>query len=288
MSKGLTPSWDELAQVTRLLGDARTHSSANGVRVRHVLRGCCNLMGSVLAVMLTVSGADSENENIVECIWCSAPSKRGLGGEGTSELPLGDDEVMEVHLGDPAIRRILRNPHSESTFRRSDVIDDFEWSRTQGARLARARHEIGDSLYSVSDPLEGGLRRVLVLHRHADAGPFLDCNVQMVRLLHDHSPWLFESSRNSALTDRVLRLSPRLREVLEAMLDGLSEKEIAARLGITFSTTHSYVKRLYMCMGMRSRAEIMAQCLPHRHEWLAGGDPAAVSAGHFQRDRLGK
>jgi DNA-binding NarL/FixJ family response regulator len=58
-------------------------------------------------------------------------------------------------------------------------------------------------------------------------------------------------------------LSPRLRQVLECLLEGDSEKLAALRLGIRSGTIHDYVKRLYRHFGVNSRAELLAEFLKH-------------------------
>jgi len=57
--------------------------------------------------------------------------------------------------------------------------------------------------------------------------------------------------------------SPAQRRVLGGLLDGFTEKEIAAAAGQTAGTTHQYVKALYARYGVTSRAALMAQ-------WLTG------------------
>lgn len=58
-------------------------------------------------------------------------------------------------------------------------------------------------------------------------------------------------------------LSPMERRILNGLLDGLTEKEIAAVTGQRFATTHKYVKALYGIYGVQSRASLMAL-------WLRG------------------
>jgi DNA-binding CsgD family transcriptional regulator len=53
-------------------------------------------------------------------------------------------------------------------------------------------------------------------------------------------------------------LSPTERRVLQGLLTGLSEKEIAAGLGRRPQTTHDHVKGLYRKFGVQSRAALMA------------------------------
>lgn len=57
------------------------------------------------------------------------------------------------------------------------------------------------------------------------------------------------------------RLSRRLRQTLEALLTGDSEKQVAAKLGLSRHTVHIYVKALYRHFAVSSRGELLAKCL---------------------------
>jgi DNA-binding NarL/FixJ family response regulator len=54
-------------------------------------------------------------------------------------------------------------------------------------------------------------------------------------------------------------LSPRMRQTLDRLLVGDSEKQIAARLGLSRHTVHVYVKALYKGFGVSSRGELLAK-----------------------------
>ena len=65
-------------------------------------------------------------------------------------------------------------------------------------------------------------------------------------------------------TDRdpgLLTLTPRLRQTLNCLLDGDTEKQAALRLGFSRATVHEYVKTLYQRFGVASRAELLAHFL---------------------------
>jgi DNA-binding CsgD family transcriptional regulator len=64
-----------------------------------------------------------------------------------------------------------------------------------------------------------------------------------------------------ALNPNGHRLSPRLRQTLVCVLQGDSEKQVAARLGLSLSTTHQYITALYRIFGVRSRSELLAHVL---------------------------
>jgi DNA-binding NarL/FixJ family response regulator len=54
-------------------------------------------------------------------------------------------------------------------------------------------------------------------------------------------------------------LAPRLQQTLQRLLSGDSEKQIAARLGVSQHTVHVYVKGLYRHYDVSSRGELLAR-----------------------------
>jgi DNA-binding CsgD family transcriptional regulator len=56
-----------------------------------------------------------------------------------------------------------------------------------------------------------------------------------------------------------LGLSERVRQTLEGLLGGDSEKQIALKLGVSRHTVHVYVKQLYKRFGVNSRGELLAR-----------------------------
>ena len=54
-------------------------------------------------------------------------------------------------------------------------------------------------------------------------------------------------------------LSPRMEQTLRSLLGGASEKQVAAKLGVSPHTVHVYVKALYKKYGVCSRGELLAK-----------------------------
>jgi len=73
-------------------------------------------------------------------------------------------------------------------------------------------------------------------------------------------------SRQTARVDRAIAretmsapiLTPRERQILELLADGLGNKQIAARLGITTNTVKTHLELLFDKLGVSSRAEAVA------------------------------
>ncbi|MBS1939134.1 MAG: response regulator transcription factor [Bacteroidetes bacterium] len=59
----------------------------------------------------------------------------------------------------------------------------------------------------------------------------------------------------------VTELSPREKEVLNALVEGLSYKMIAHRLSISFETVRTHMKRIYEKLQVHSNTEAVAKAL---------------------------
>jgi len=74
------------------------------------------------------------------------------------------------------------------------------------------------------------------------------------------------------------RLSPRMRQTLERLLAGDSEKEIATRFGRSRHTVHVYVKKLYQRFAVSSRGELLTLFVRSPVAPLAAPLPDALPA----------
>jgi DNA-binding NarL/FixJ family response regulator len=59
-------------------------------------------------------------------------------------------------------------------------------------------------------------------------------------------------------------LSPREQEVLDLLAKGFLYKEIAEKLGISYETVHTYIRRIYEKLHVRTRTEAVAKFLGHQ------------------------
>jgi DNA-binding CsgD family transcriptional regulator len=109
----------------------------------------------------------------------------------------------------------------------------------------------------------GAAIRLMNALDHAPADPVLrkrQLVADLCRILGEQLGQEYNAPTAAAprLSDAV-SLSPRMRQTLERLLAGDSEKEIAARLGLSRHTVHVYVKTLYRRFGVCSRGELFAR-----------------------------
>lgn len=69
----------------------------------------------------------------------------------------------------------------------------------------------------------------------------------------DHTPELYIGNASSK------DFTPRELQVLRLLLDGYTDKEIAAKLGISANTAHEYVKGMLAKAGLRSRTSLAVE-----------------------------
>jgi DNA-binding NarL/FixJ family response regulator len=133
---------------------------------------------------------------------------------------------------------------------RQDVVPDRVWYRSRLVREYFDPLRIDHCVQS-EVRLPGGLLHRLAFARAAGDRPLGDAEREGVQGFH-------RSIVQGWDRDPSLRLSPKTREVLEALLAGMSAKEAGDRLGLGRSSIDRRVDAIYRCFGVRSRAELLA------------------------------
>lgn len=65
--------------------------------------------------------------------------------------------------------------------------------------------------------------------------------------------------RLTLLEAELNRLPPRLQQTMQSLLNGDSEKQAAAKMGVSQHTVHVYVKTLYRRYKVSSRGELLSK-----------------------------
>lgn len=122
------------------------------------------------------------------------------------------------------------------------------------ARLVGIEHRLGATL-----PIGQRLEVHFLLDRKRSQGRFReDADGHALAAMHVFEPIARRWCRMLGLLDGDL-LRRRERDVLVCLLQGLSEKEGAAELGLARSSFHQLVVSVYRTFGVRSRGELLSQ-----------------------------
>ncbi len=169
--------------------------------------------------------------------------------------------------GNPVYDDFDRRP-DEITVGVADLIDPKEWEATAYFNELLVPMDMGDTFLSKRFIRTKGSPHYFAVSRSLSAAPFTARDKAVATLLHDaaaeHLGTVLATS-----ADPVASLTPRLREVLGCLLEGDSEKQTAARLGLATATVHEHVKRLYRHFDVSSRAELMAYFLRRHRRAIA-------------------
>jgi DNA-binding NarL/FixJ family response regulator len=100
---------------------------------------------------------------------------------------------------------------------------------------------------------------VCTLTRGVGRPQFVEREVEIMRLLHGEVTKLVGNRLAGYDDPRPGALPPRVRQVLRCMLEGDSDKQIAARLEISSHTVNQYTKLIYQHFSVKGRAELLAR-----------------------------
>lgn len=222
---------------------------------QHLLQGLCRIIGGDVAVSFEFEDFASGRP--------TAGFTHGLGASERASMFAG-----YVQHGDTfdAMATRIRDGFPDApplrTLMRRDVFDDRDWYRSPYLNDFRRGWRIDDCIYS--SHRIGAAHYGMSLNRAFGAAPFTGEDRQLVRVFHQESAWLVRSRRRApapppALVERRAALAPRPRDVLDRLLRGAADKEIAADLGLSPHTVRQYVKTIYRAFDVSSRAELVAR-----------------------------
>jgi DNA-binding CsgD family transcriptional regulator len=151
-----------------------------------------------------------------------------------------------------------------ATASRGELSDDASYHAAPYYRDFRRHIDCDD--YVVSIRIVDVPRRpeAISIDRPHGAPRFGPREVALLKLLHDEiAPLIGVRLATEAHLCRD-GLSKRLNETLSLLLEGKSEKEAAAALGLSSRTVHEYVTALYQHFNVCSRAELLAYFIRRR------------------------
>lgn len=150
-------------------------------------------------------------------------------------------------------------PGAALTVRREDLVDDARWYRSEFFAEVSRPSGLDHVIYS----LEAGAGPVVTglgLTRPAGDPRFGEDERNAVQLFHHELiPLLRRDVASPAAHSIYASLTPRERDVLKEMLDGQSDKEIAAALALSRYTVSQHAHSIYRKLGVSGRKELLAR-----------------------------
>jgi DNA-binding CsgD family transcriptional regulator len=179
-------------------------------------------------------------------------------GLDSHEREIYKSYLRELGPRDKPIFEALRHvPGRLVTRARRELVSDGAWYRSVAWNEYRRLIKIDDQLTSVYRISDRGAISIIALHRAQGEREFSPREHRLLSFFHEELRRLIGRSLVSALEPSPDKLSPRLRQTLACLLDGDSEKQVAARLGLSLATTHQYVTVLYRHFCVSTRAQLL-------------------------------
>jgi DNA-binding CsgD family transcriptional regulator len=263
MSKSPSLRVQDIRNVFRLLGDCRDLASDPALWQPRMFDGLSRLIGGA-----AVAGGEGR--------WLKPASLQPVTVFDTFEdsarqhfLAYVRDNIQAV---DPVFQAIERIPGLVVTRTRRQLVPDASWYRSPGFNDYRRKAHVDHQLTSMCHTSPPVAISMICVHRAVGDRDYTSRERRLLHFFHTELRPLVGTSLVSALEPSPRGLSPRLRQTLACLLQGDSEKQVAARLGVSQATTHQYVTMLYRRFGVCSRAQLMAYAFrrTQRDGWKLG------------------
>jgi DNA-binding CsgD family transcriptional regulator len=242
--------FDVVEQCTDMGGDPAAWQEHLTASVERLIGGCAGTFA-------ISRGSGDAGVEVQEA--CLSPTDQSLRTEFAKYIEVGAFALLpEMPTIAPAIRR-----DGKVTYRQSDLVARRDYFRCEFYQHYMRNMGVDDSLTSV-ELRPDGLVIGLSLMRVQREQRFSQRDLAMLELLTHAVSRRVDGKLVTHRGNGSARLPPRLRDTLDALLDGASEKEAARRLGIAPSTVHEYVTKLYRRFGVTSRRELMSRFLRAR------------------------
>jgi len=238
---------EQLRKTLTLIHEAREVAPGSEQRL-HLARGFERIVGAAM----TSIGVYGD----------FGPNRRGRIDENTTTTPLATGKIWAAFERrgtsfSPSLRALAIQSEGERPVaaRRRDLLRDQEWYGSEYFTDYYGPCGFDDYVKTLW-PLGRGRVVTISANRQARDRPFTEEDRNLLGVFQEQCVRLEAAQAPEPDGPRLTR---RQREVLDALLRGASEKEVAWDLKISRETVHTHVKSIYLAYGARSRGELLAR-----------------------------
>jgi len=215
---------------------------------RHFVEGLMKLLGNASAGLACVmrQPMDASNIDVPLQFWIGADDMQVAGW---------NRYLIEADItGDPNTPPLMALGMTNFTRFREELTTDRDWYESPYFNEMRRPLKMDDMLYTQIMSPGRNYSSGIGFVRELRGKPFTRRQSAIVHLAH------MEMARmcNRRPAAQLLALGPRLRQVLELVCRGLSEKEIALDRQLSTVTVHNHISLLHRKLNVHSRAQLVA------------------------------
>lgn len=249
----------DMRAVVHLLGDVIACQGSYADKKRHLMDGLCHLIDADAWVWTLAQVGTDRPATHVGFI-------HGGFDDGRFARFLEAIEHPETHaLSAPFIRELYAGEQSQLTRVRQQLDPEDKFVACDAHALWKDAN-IGPLLFSARSIADGGVSGI-GLYRNFARPSFSERDARIAHILLSEVSWLHGQDWPEDRGETVVKLPPRQRVVLNAMIQGWNRKKIADHLGLSVNTVHGYAKNIFQHFQVHSQAELVS-----RFSWGDGGD----------------
>lgn len=238
----------DVRSVLRMVGECRDLGADSSGWRTHAMAGLCALIGGRAGL-----GAELRWRRPSGAIGFAQALDYGLTPEeSAAHAAFVSDGVVNDASVFPYLRRLTGRLITRS---RSQILDARTFARTRAYGYYREMG-LNHQLMSLFEFAPGQVDTLTVVRAWGERD-FSDRQRRIARFCHAEIGRLIGPVLSPV--EGSDRLPRRLRETLQCLLEGDSEKQVALRLGLSRATVHQYVTALYRHYGVYSRGELMSR-----------------------------
>jgi DNA-binding CsgD family transcriptional regulator len=256
---------NEAREIVRLIGRVAMCESSRNDRRKELMDGLADLVNADAWLWFNSANSNAGEQPVVTFLL-----KSGLSDAQFAVLMSMGEEPDAAMLLEPFFKDL--NASGSLTTRLQQQM--FSMDHFKKTRLYQLWTEagIGPAILSAR-PCESGQVSMVGFYRFFGREQFDERESRMAHITLSEIPSLHEDQGSSKLRSEILSLSPRLRDVLNCLIQGFTRKRIAEILDISVNTSGGYVADVYSRFGVHSQSELIRRFLVGD-----GGDlPADVS-----------
>jgi DNA-binding CsgD family transcriptional regulator len=257
MTKTDTLRLVDVRDALRLIGECRDLGNDPALWFPHLLAGIrCRLGG------LQTSGGEG--------MWPTGQPTRAVSAFDSTDDAAAHRLFLEYHRvrghqQDPFLNAVAAVPGRLDgrlvTRTRRQLVSDDDWFRSAMFHDYRRPAGIGYEMTSLLTTSLDGAGSIIAVNRALGQRDYSLRERRWLFFLHRELGRLLGGPLAIETEQGPDALPPRLRQTLACLVEGDSEKQIAARLGLSQATVHQYVTMLSRRFQVRSRAQLLAHVM---------------------------
>lgn len=263
MAKSDTLSLVDIRAAFRLIGECTELGADPYLWRARLFEGLCRLTGAVGAIGLETAGTFGKDDlRFLQFVYVGFDEalrrlhRRAVVIRGYETIDAPMIRFAQVH------RTLTTRSHEQlitpREWRRSAMFNEYFRPSHLDDRLLTAARLPGSGVDGPTG--EHGVS----LYRATGERPFHERDRRLVHLVFEELRPLVGTKLETCQGRELRALSPRLRQVLDLLLLGYTDKEVAARCDLAQPTAREYITTIYRRYGASSRAHLLASFLRWR------------------------